>query len=145
MKTAHLGGTLINVRRKGHNFERQVAAEFRTIWPEASRGAQSRSGDDAPDVDNTPWWVECKCGKRPSIPAAVKQAVAATDGRPILVIVKDDRQKPFVLEESKAKKCSVIPSRKIRESTFNNEYTDIEGRRFRLWLLSDFLDSLRKK
>ena len=39
-------------RRKGVRFEREVAAEFRVACRgfDARRGAQSRSGADAPDV-----------------------------------------------------------------------------------------------
>jgi bifunctional DNA-binding transcriptional regulator/antitoxin component of YhaV-PrlF toxin-antitoxin module len=42
------------------------------------------------DVEGTPYWIEAKRHKRCSIPAAWRQAVEATDGRPIMVVTKDD-------------------------------------------------------
>ena len=83
---------MTNSRRKGHNFERAMAAALRPLWPEAKRGQQYVSGDEQPDVDGTVYWIECKCGKRTNIKAAVKQATEATDGRPIVVISKNDRE-----------------------------------------------------
>lgn len=44
------------------------------------------------DVENTPWWIEAKHGKQPSIPAAYKQACDTTDGRPPLVITRRNRE-----------------------------------------------------
>ena len=76
---------------KGKAFERKVAVALREVYPEARRGlAQPRSGDEVPDVEGTPFWVECKIAQRINIPAAMKQAAAATDGRPPLAICKPD-------------------------------------------------------
>ena len=92
-------------RRKGHDFEREVAALFRELWPEAKRGLQSRGGTaEAPDVDGTPFWIESKRGKRTDIKAALEQAYVAchkpteagtvvVDTRPPLAITKDDRRR----------------------------------------------------
>lgn len=44
------------------------------------------------DVEGTPFWVECKRQKKCSIKAAIRQAEAATDGRPILVVTKNDHE-----------------------------------------------------
>ena len=79
-------------RTKGHNFERVVASDLKQIFPEAKRGlAQARgNGRECPDVDGTPFHVECKRGKRVSIRAALAQARAATDGRPLLIVVRED-------------------------------------------------------
>lgn len=86
-------------RRKGHDWERKVAAMFREALADAGvkRGWQSRSGGDAPDVDGTPFWVECKRGKKPNIRAALAQAYEAGgslhgcgDPRPKIAVVKDD-------------------------------------------------------
>lgn len=87
---------MTNSRRKGHNFERQTAIALKGLWPEAKRGLQYVEGNEAPDVDETPYWIECKCGKRTNIKAAVKQATEATDGRPIVVISKNDREATLV-------------------------------------------------
>jgi hypothetical protein len=92
-------------RRKGHDFEREVAALFRELWPEAKRGLQSRGGTaEAPDVEGTPFWIEVKKGAKTNIKAALEQAAVAcrpptpdgsqvTDTRPPLAITKDDRRK----------------------------------------------------
>lgn len=63
---------------------------LRPIWPEARRGQQTRNGSDAPDIEGTEYWVECKVGKAPNIRKAVEQAQEATDGRPVLVLTKKD-------------------------------------------------------
>lgn len=78
---------------KGKTFERDVAKALRVVYPEARRGlAQPRSGDETPDVEGTPFWVECKVGQRINVQAALSQAQDATDGRPPLAICKVDRE-----------------------------------------------------
>jgi hypothetical protein len=51
-------------------------------------------------VDDTPFWVECKTGKSPSIWKAFIQAAGdsskAEDERPLLVYLKKDRTPPIV-------------------------------------------------
>jgi len=79
-------------RRKGHDFERATAVNLRPIWENARRGFQREAESQPPDVEGTPFWIECKKGKRTSIPAALRQAAEATDGRPIMAICKDDRR-----------------------------------------------------
>lgn len=75
-------------RTKGKVWEREVAKMLQRFWPDARRGWQSRSGDDEADVEDTPFWVECKVGARPNVYAAFRQSEEAYDGRPILVVVK---------------------------------------------------------
>lgn len=87
-------------RLKGHNWEREVAKMLRPIFPEARRGlGQARDGSDVPDVDKTPFWCECKNGKRPNIGAAMEQALEASlkagDTRPALVVTKRDHCAPM--------------------------------------------------
>lgn len=82
-------------RRKGHDFEREIAARLRAVFGEdVKRGWQARDGADAPDVDGTPFWIECKRGKRTSIYAALRQAEdaawSACDKRAPVAICKDD-------------------------------------------------------
>lgn len=84
-------------RMKGKRVERAVAELIRRVFPDAKRGWQSRSGRDACDIDGTPYWIEVKGGKCPNPRAALKQAIADTDGRTPVVIVKDDRCEPFVV------------------------------------------------
>jgi hypothetical protein len=70
-------------RTKGHAWERAVAIHFRELYPEAKRGVdQSQAGGHSPDVDETPFWIECKVGK--------------SDRRPSLVAAKQDREEPTV-------------------------------------------------
>lgn len=83
-------------RLKGHNFEREMAKVFRDFFPGARRGLQYRDGADAPDVEGTPYHIECKVGKRTNIKGAIRQAREATDGRPVVAITKDDRCETLV-------------------------------------------------
>lgn len=83
-------------RTKGRVFERLVAKLLRAVWPEAKRGFQSRSGREAPDVDGTDLWIETKHGARVNIRAAMRQALAATDGRPVVVVSREDRGEVLV-------------------------------------------------
>ena len=65
-------------RRKGHNYERELAARFRKHFPhlDIKRGlGQVRGGDQGPDVDMPLFWVEAKRHKRCNVKAALKQAV----------------------------------------------------------------------
>lgn len=91
----------INSRRKGHSFERQVAAHLRDCgFDEAKRGLSQSRGEGC-DVDGTPYWIECKRGKKVDIRAAILQARlgAANDKlhRPWVVVGKDDGDQPFVV------------------------------------------------
>src|SRR5690606_15391046 len=80
-------------RNKGATFEREIAHALQTLWPGAKRGiGQARLGSEVADVEGTPFWAECKHRKRVSISAAYRQAVEATDGRPVLVVTREDRQ-----------------------------------------------------
>lgn len=82
-------------RRKGASFERKIANTLKALWGNARRLGHAQSGngrveEGCPDVEGTPFFVECKHGKKPNIPGAYKQAVEATDGRPPLVITRRD-------------------------------------------------------
>jgi hypothetical protein len=84
-------------RRKGHDWEREVARRLRPIFDKAHRGIQSRDGDEAGDVVIPRFHLECKCGGTHSIGSAMKQATA--DAKPGLwpaVVSKRDRQEPTV-------------------------------------------------
>ena len=80
----------INSQQKGKRFERKVAHLLSQIWHNARRVPfnQAHKGSDGCDVEGTPYWLECKHGKRPNIRAAMQQAVEATDGRPPVVITR---------------------------------------------------------
>lgn len=86
-------------RAKGADFERDMAIELRVLYPSARRGAQMQarlghapsSSEKFADVEGTPWWIECKHGKAVSIPAALAQGTAATDGRAVIAVTRIDR------------------------------------------------------
>ena len=87
-------------RRKGANYERELARKFAEVMPGASvrRGLQYRDGADAADVETPVFWVEAKSGKKPNPRAALKQAVdAAPKGRIPLAVIRDDREEAFVV------------------------------------------------
>lgn len=78
-------------RRKGAGWERELAELLREVWPEAKRGiGQSRHGGECCDVEGTPYWIEAKVGQQTNPRAAVRQAEAATDGRPVVAVCKDN-------------------------------------------------------
>ncbi len=89
-------------RNKGKVFEREIARDLRGIYGnQVKRGWQAREGTDAPDVENVPFWVECKHHRKVNVRAAVAQARADVEaaGRelPILVVVKDNGQPPLAV------------------------------------------------
>lgn len=76
-------------REKGAQGEREVAIILREFYADAKRGlAQSRSAKEVADVTGTPWWVETKWKHTVNIHAAVAQALAACEGKRILVVTK---------------------------------------------------------
>jgi len=88
-------------RRKGHTWERAVAAKFREVMPgaEIKRGFQTRGGGaEEADVEMPYFHVECKVGKLPNPRAALAQAVRDRQpGKMPIAVVKDDRKPPFVV------------------------------------------------
>ena len=90
-------------RRKGAQYERDVAAQLREALPHLAdhirRGiGQARSGSEVPDVDGVPGvWLECKHRKNISAEAALRQAEEATDGRLPVAICKRDHQDAYVV------------------------------------------------
>ena len=86
-------------RRKGHDFERTLVELFSKAMPGAKirRGFQYRNGEESPDVDCPVFWIEAKCGRKPNVRAALRQAYeAAPMGRMPLAVVRDDRKGAFV-------------------------------------------------
>ena len=78
-------------RRKGARWEREVARRLQALgFDEARRGLTQSRGAEQADVEGTPWWGECKCGRQPNPRAAMRQALEDTDGRPVLVVIHDD-------------------------------------------------------
>lgn len=80
-------------RRKGHDWEREVASMLREAMPGARirRGDQGAGGTGRPDVEAPHLHVECKCGPKPNARAAVKQAIAdAEKGLWRVAVIRDD-------------------------------------------------------
>ena len=79
-------------RVKGACGEREAAKIFRENgYPDARRGdSQSRGAREA-DVEDTPFWVEVKRGKKVRLRAAIEQAKNDADYRPPIVVWRDDR------------------------------------------------------
>lgn len=84
-------------RAKGARGEREAAALLRRLYPLADRRPMQARGAarDGCDVEGTPWHVEVKRGARPALLAALAQAERDTDGRPALVLARQDRE-PWV-------------------------------------------------
>ena len=85
-------------RRKGHNFERKIAADIRALGIPARRGRQDYRGDAEPDVVvedvsmlGIDPWIECKTGARPPIWKALEQAQEAAGIRTPIVVAHRDR------------------------------------------------------
>jgi hypothetical protein len=83
-------------RRKGHAFERAVAARLAEVFGEdvVRRGIQYRAGEDAPDVVCPAFWIECKRGQATNPRAALRQARADAKGsdRWPVAVTKNDRE-----------------------------------------------------
>jgi hypothetical protein len=76
-------------RDKGKRGERECVNWIKEIYPDARRSANQSGGAAQPDVDGTPYWVECKSGKSIGLWAALKQAMEdrklAKDPRPCML------------------------------------------------------------
>lgn len=83
-----MGGT--TSRRKGHNFEREVAIMLRPYFPNAKRQLEYQEGlgYDIQGVDNLS--IQCKKGSSFKIEKALKQAVV--DKKIPMAITKRDRE-----------------------------------------------------
>lgn len=63
-------------REKGKTFEREVANALRAIFPNAKRShGQSREKGEAPDVQGTEFWLECKNHRSLNARKALEQAI----------------------------------------------------------------------
>lgn len=93
-----------SARRKGHNFERDVANLAKEHWPgclDVRRMLQGAGGSCLPDVevlyDGKPLMhMECKKGKQPNIVKAMEQAIS--DHRPgvyPVAVTMRDRGEPM--------------------------------------------------
>lgn len=94
-------------RRKGHQGERDIAKVLSSVYPNARRGLQYQpfrnpEGFETPgkvrecDVEGTPFWVECKRGKKCRIKPALEQARRDRDKRMPLAVCRDDNEEAIV-------------------------------------------------
>jgi hypothetical protein len=88
-------------RRKGHDWEREVAQRMREVFGEAKRGlSQARGGAEGADVEvpeEAGLWIECKAGKRVNMTAALEQALRAIGTQRVampVAICRQDRCDP---------------------------------------------------
>lgn len=86
---------------KGIRGERELACILAGLYPNAHRGRQKTGqghtgGSQAPDIDGTPFWIECKRAKtvmwRKSYYTAVRESLEANDPRPVILIARPDRE-----------------------------------------------------
>jgi len=81
-------------RRKGHNFEREVAILMREFFPDAIRNLEYQEGEGV-DIANTgEFSIQCKVGKSFRIEKALAEAVK--ENKKSVAITKKDRQKIVV-------------------------------------------------
>lgn len=98
---------MINARRKGHDFERKVAARLRQKWPDLTvRRSQQAHQAFEPDVvvegeGAPPIWVECHHGKtdpRKKYEQAVRDVDKAGNGAdPVVVFCPPRSRRWFVM------------------------------------------------
>ena len=76
---------------------------MRAFFPQAERNiSQSRkAAREGCDVEKTPFWIECKVGKKPDVWGAIRQArrdaKLAEDLRPYVVIAKRDNEGTYAV------------------------------------------------
>ena len=80
-----------SARRKGHQFERDIANEFRSVFPDARRAVEDPVVGEGIDITNTgPIAIQCKRFKGP-IPMSHLEEVKQRSGRIPLLVSKSDR------------------------------------------------------
>jgi len=73
-------------RRKGHNFEREIANRFKPIYPNAQRLLEYQQGEGK-DIQGVPWRIQCKCRTNPNVWEALKEAEESVGiGFPVAVV-----------------------------------------------------------
>jgi PHD/YefM family antitoxin component YafN of YafNO toxin-antitoxin module len=127
-------------RTKGATYERWCANKLRSVYPHAKRGiGQARSASEVPDVDGTPWWVECKHQKTLNVQAALVQADEARlacpspHGSP-LVIARRDRERDIVALylDDFIHMASELEELKVAAEAVTAELTQVNGQLARL-------------
>jgi hypothetical protein len=83
-------------RRKGHQFERECAAAFRLVFPDAKRHLETRKSDvTGADLENTPGFlIQCKRGRKYAPLSKINevQIDPLEGGIPVLVTKADNHE-----------------------------------------------------
>jgi len=80
-------------RDKGARFERQIASDLNGLysWVKARRNLDQYQQSDGRDIvfagDSPHLCIQCKCGKKISIPKALQEAVGAAKERELPLVV----------------------------------------------------------
>jgi hypothetical protein len=77
-------------RRKGHNFEREIAKLLRVYYPNAKRQLEYQEGVGFDIAETGDLSVQCKVGKSFKIEKALKEAIR--DNKIPMAITKRDRE-----------------------------------------------------
>lgn len=115
-------------RRKGRVFQAEIAKRWRDsgLFPNAAstQGAQVRYGRNLgptpPDVEGTPFWVECKHVARPQPVEALRQALRERDAN------KSDRIPIAVVKPSGERELGTVVC--IRLSDFEAIVQQAQGK-----------------
>ncbi len=79
-----------SARRKGHQFERDIARAFKAIFPTARRAVEDPVVGEGIDIANTePFAIQCKRFKGP-VPMSHLEEVKSRDGRIPLLVSRSD-------------------------------------------------------
>ena len=90
----------INGRRKGHNWEREIAKYFRdkNIFPDCKRLLEYQQGFGFDLCGTEEWRFQLKRGRKHAPISKIKEVPESTETRPAL-ITKADRDKTYVVLE----------------------------------------------
>lgn len=84
-------------RRKGHDFERKIAALLRDTFPDARRCLQYQRAHAVADVHAGPLRVECKAGHRVNVARVYREHARQLSGSVVAVVAtKGHRGAPLV-------------------------------------------------
>lgn len=90
----------INARRKGHQFERELANEFKALgWPDAQRNLEYQLSNSIGGIDllNTyPFLVQAKC-RKDYVPVNTINEVKERAGQYALLITKGKNKEPMAV------------------------------------------------
>lgn len=91
-------------RTKGHGFEREIAALFRSMgWQDAATSRACNLADDAKGIDlqhTAPFQVQCKCSVNAANYASVLKAMPKQQGTYNVVFQRLTRKGTYVIMEA---------------------------------------------